>query len=231
MRSSRGSLLQRTGATLALLGLWPMLVSVQSVSTRSSFDNGDFEQGFAGWKLEPTTATFGTSSAFADASIAVRPDDDGTNNVAVLRIVSSAQAPFITGTSYARMSLKRSGLLTGNFLDFQTSAIFSTSFTGPADLEYRGEVVVRGTGRAAGLEASLVLLADSFTGAFPCPASLSGDGEIQFGRRSIDLAANGFRLGDRVEVEVSWEGMVTANVCEDGDISGDFVFDNFRFRN
>ena len=51
-------------------------------------------------------------------------------------------------------------------------------------------------------------------------------------KRTIDLAAQGFHVGDPVEIEIGWQAQVRAEEpCQQAEIIGTLYFDDLAFRN
>lgn len=218
-------------ALLAELALCALLGSAHAAEGSVPIDNGDFENGFTGWQVEPTEIAVGAANAFASATI-----KDGTfpgsKHPVTLMLFADASGASGPSSSQAGIRLRHPGIVAGRFLDFRTGGGWGIGTFGGALLKHRAEVVVRGTGPAAGRVAAFFVGGNESNTGAPCSSGFFADFGILPMGRSLDLAPHGFQAGDPVEIEFYWEAVVVAeDPCQQAEIIGTLFFDDFAFRN
>lgn len=217
---------------LAHAAFCALLVSARPAPEIRPLQNGDFENGLAGWLVEPTQTAVGSASAAATASVGDSGSFIGTVHPLALTIFAAAEGSSGPSTAHAGMRLRQPGLVAGRFLDFQAGGGWGIGSFGGASLKHRAAVVVRGTGPAQGLEAAFVLGRNESLAGAPCSTGFFADFGAFPMKRSIDLAAAGFHIGDPVEIEIAWQAQVRADEpCQQAEIIGTLYFDDLAFRN
>ena len=226
---------ERTAATLALLvvpGFAPPLPG--------GFVNGDFQQGFAGWKTKEFTRTSG--QAQADAQLAI--DDSltfvgGDQTMAELSVTASAGSlgagagPGNSAVSVARLEQELSAIPSTS-LSLQWASGFGATVFANGTIRWSAKLRVRHAGpfiasREAARGYELEFLGGRIDGEEDCGVGFAVDGRpINPHRVDIDLAAAGFEPGDDVVVSVEFQVLALApEACDFVGFGGSLWVDRF----
>ena len=197
-----------------------------------TIENGGFEHGLAGWKTEETNVAVGDAVARAQLTLS-DVFGPGTGQYVAFTIVNNASGTPGGSSATTGLSLRHTGIVAARFIDFEAFGFWSFIAFGEVGIRNFAEVIVRGTGSAAGKVATFQLITTELVTDNPCGAGIVADFAVFPGTRSIDLFDAGFQLGDRMELEVKWDAKVSAEVskCNQVDLSGGISFDDFAFRN
>lgn len=216
----------------AQVALCALLASAGVTPASPTIENGGFEHGFAGWRVEETKMAVG--EAIARAQVTLQDVfGPGSGQYVGFTIANSAAGTSGGSSSITGLSMRHRGIVSARFLDFEAFGFWTFTAFGEVFITNCAEVVVRGKGPAAGKEASFALIASEFHPINKCGAGIVADFAVFPGTRTIDLLAGGFQLGDPMEIEVRWDARVAANgaSCNQADLDGGISFDDFVLRN